>query len=292
MAWLTTTGWSVGTARLVSAGGVNETSGKREVKDVYGIILEDGSRPAAGSGGIPAYGAAHPSLDGFTVSSVDFDTPDPGSHVWRSTVTYSAGGANSGDSSDTSKYTRLHIGTVTESRELLTDADDDTIPVVNSAGDPFESVPQVERHLTEIQLTRNQSASPASDIESLNGTVNDSAITVCGITIPERCGRISIEADRLFGGSARWSVSFRIVVKPDTWDLTVLENGYRYKDASGNLVKFTDTTEDGRVVECSSPQLLGPPGDGGDGRGRGPYYATFHTYPKASWTGLKLPSSL
>ena len=289
---MATTPWTVGAARLIQAGGIDTSNGKKEVKDVYTLILDPGTRPAAGSNGIPDYGDDHPDVSGLSVTNVSFSQPDPTSKVWNATVTYSAGGSNSGDNTDTSKYTRLHIGTVTESRDLVEDAEDNTVSVVNAAGDPFESVPQVERHLVEIQITRNQNSSPASDIASLNGTLNSAAITVCGISIAAKCGRISIEADRQFGaGDAKWSVTFRIVVNPDGWTYKVLQNGYRYKPGGvGDAVKFTSTTEDGRVVECSSPQLLKTDGD--DGRGGPAYYAEFNAYKSASWSGLKLPSSL
>ena len=213
---------------------------------------------------------------------------------------YSAAAANSDDSSDTSKYTHLHIGFVNESRELTWDADNpegsqNAKPVVNAAGDPFETVPMVERPLMEIQLTRNQDQSP-SEIINLNNTVNLAAVTVAGFSVPAKCGRLSIEADRNFGGAFKWTVTFRIVVNPATWDIEVLNNGYRYLETpslglASNKVKFTETTDDGRVVECSSPQLLGLDGSKGDGQNR-IYYLKFAAYNSASWSTLKLPRTL
>ena len=52
-----------------------------------------------------------------------------------------------------------------------------------------------------------------------------------------------------------------------------------------------ETTADGRVVECSTPQLLGLDGSKGDGANR-IYYLKFAAYKSASWTSLKLPASL
>lgn len=292
---MATTPWTVGAARLIQAGGIDTSNGKKEVKDIYALILNSGTRPEPGSNGIPDYGADHPSVDGLSVTNVSFSQPDHTSKVWNAIVTYSAGASNPGDNTDTSKYTRLHIGTVTELRDLVEDAEatqQNPKPVLNAAGDPFESVPQVERHLVEIQITRNQNSSPASDIASLNNTLNSAQLTVCEIVIGAKCGRISIEADRQFGaGAAKWSVTFRIVVNPDGWTYKVLQNGYRYKPGGvGDAVKFTSTTEDGRVVECSTPQLLKTDGD--DGRGGPAYYAEFNAYKSADWSELKLPSLL
>lgn len=292
---LNTSLWTEGVARLVAVGGVDVGKGKVECKDVYAFILAPGVRPNPDGTtptvtGLPAYGDAHPDDDDLVVSNISFAQEDEHSHVWRATVTYSAGAANSGDSTDKAKYTRLHFGTVVESRELTVDADNPQVSVVNSAGDPFESVPQVERHFLEIQITRNQDALPDMD---LNGSVNSTAVTVAGVSIAAKCGRISIEADRNFGKGYKYSVNIRITVNPDTWALTVLQNGYRYYDGGSGVtdpVKFTETTADGRVVECSTPQLLDE--NGYDNRGGTPVYATFAAYPSKSWTSLKLPGNL
>ncbi len=293
---LNTSLWTEGEARLVAVGGIDiGNGGKAECKDVYVFILADGDRPVTDGDnptvtGLPAYGAAHPDDDSLSVTNIAFAQENEHSHVWRATVTYSAGASNHGDSTDQAKYTRLHYGTVVESRELTADADNPQVAVVNSAGDPFESVPQVERHLLEIQITRNQDTLPDM---TLNGSVNSTALTVAGVSIAAKCGRIAIEADRNFGKGYMYSVNIRITVNPDTWALTVLQNGYRYYDGGSGVsdpVKFTETTADGRVVECSTPQLLDE--NGYDNRGGTPVYATFAAYPAKSWTSLKLPSSL
>ena len=98
---------------------------------------------------------------------------------------------------------------------------------------------------------------------------------------------------RNFGKGYEYSVNFRITVNPDTWALTVLQNGYRYYPGGSGVsdpVKFTETTADGRVVECSTPQLLDEYGY--DNRGGEPVYATFAAYPSKNWAGLKLPATL
>ena len=289
--------WEAGVARLVAVGGIDiGKGGKGECKDTYAFILADGARPVIDGEhptvtGIPAYGSAHPVDDSLSVTNIAFAQEGEHSHVWRATVTYSAGeDQDIGDEEDMARYTRLHFGTVTESQELTVDADNANVKVVNSAGDPFESVPQVERHFLEIQLTRNQNSLPDM---SLNGSVNKTALTVAGVSIQVKCGRIAIEADRNFGKGYKYSVNFRITINPDTWALSVLQNGYRYYPGGSGVsdpVKFTETTADGRVVECSTPQLLDEYGY--DNRGGEPVYATFAAYPSKNWAGLKLPANL
>ncbi len=291
--------WEPGVARLVAVGGIDiGKGGKGECKDTYAFILANGVRPVTDGDnptvtGLPAYGAAHPEDDSLSVTNISFAQEGEHSHVWRATVTYSAGedqDIGDDDEEDMARYTRLHFGTATESQELTVDADDDQVKVVNSAGDPFESVPQVERHFLEIQITRNQNNLPDM---SLNGSVNSTALTVAGVSIDAKCGRIAIEADRNFGKGYKYSVNFRITVNPATWALTVLQNGYRYYPGGSGVsdpVKFTETTGDGRVVECSTPQLLDE--NGYDNRGGDPVYATFAAYPSKSWSSLKLPANL
>jgi len=295
---LNTSLWTPGEARLVAVGGIDiGKGGKGECKDTYAFVLADGARPVIDGEhptvtGIPAYGSAHPADDSLSVTNIAFTQEGEHSHVWRATVTYSAGEDRDigDDEEDIARYTRLHFGTVTESQELTVDADDAQVKVVNSAGDPFESVPQVERHFLEIQISRNQNSLPDM---SLNGSVNSTALAVAGVSIPVKCGRIAIEADRNFGKGYKYSVNFRITVNPATWALTVLQNGYRYYAGGSGVtdpVKFTETTADGRVVECSTPQLLDEYGY--DNRGGDPVYATFAAYPSKNWAGLKLPTTL
>jgi hypothetical protein len=151
--YLNTSLWTPGVARLISVGGIDiGKDGKGECKDKYAFVLADGERPLsdganANVSGLPAYGAAHPATNELAVRQINFEQSADHSLVWYASVHYSAS-AKSNDSSDTSKYTRLHIGFANESRELTWDADNpegsqNPKPVVNSAGDPFETVPMV-----------------------------------------------------------------------------------------------------------------------------------------------------
>lgn len=289
--------WTSEVARLSAKGGLEVTGkGKAKLADVYTVVLSRGTRPAPGKFGIPDYGDAYSAESGegddfenLCVTNIAFSQPDPTSNVWEATVTYEKRGTSisTGEGEPEGEWTRAIVGFESYQEELTTDSDG--TPVVNSAGDAFENAPNIDRDLLSIQLEKTCRNSPVSIVSSLNGTINESAVSVLGVSIAARTGRVKLEAEHLFGTKANWRLSIRIVVNPDTWDLKVLQNGYRYMDG-GNLVKFTELTADGKVVECSTPQLLGP--EGGDGRGRGPYYAEFKPYPAASWTQLNLPDSV
>ena len=287
--------WTTGTARLTARGGIDVSNGKVSVEDVYTIVLEPGARPVPGVGGIPDFGDPHPDatpdtddpLNGLFVTGVSPSQPDPTSSVWHVRVTYGTGEKASDDEGDDSgTWVSKRIG-FAHYQETL-DTDSEGTVVANSAGDAFEDAPQVDRSLVEYTFVKRCRTSPAASVVSLHDTINDAPVTVLGQVIPARCGRLALEAEQNAGEN--WTMTIRITVNPATWDLKVLQNGYRYKDINGNLVKFTDTTADGRVVECSTPQLLGPVPEGGDGRGRGPYYATFKPYRAESWSDLHLPS--
>lgn len=290
--------WPYNVARLTSKGGLSTRSKEATLEDVYTLLLSDpAARPSAGSFGIPAIGQEHSPDAASTspfrhlyVKDVEISQPDPTSQVWVARVKYTKKATSttgSGPEADTTVWTRARIGFQPYQEPLTTDSDGKA--VVNSAGDAFEDAPSIDRNLLEIDLARNESSQPGTSIISLNDTINASSVTILGMPIEARCGRVSIEAEKNFADGS-WVLSFRILVNPATWDAKVLQNGYRYLD-NGLLVKFTEKTADGREVECSSPQLLGPEGDGGDGRGRGPYYATFKPYAAASWSPLKLPSN-
>ena len=292
--------WTEGTARLSAKGGLcTSGKGKGTIEDIYKVILPRGTRPAPGKFGIPDYGDLYTpdasegdDFGHLYVKDIAFSQPDPTSLTWEARVKYEKRGGSQGAGGDVDdgEWTAASVGFQSYQEELTKDADE--TPVVNSAGDAFENAPMIERDLLLITLVKRCRNSPVATVAELNGTINSGAESVLGVSIDARCGRVSLEATRLFGTRSEWSLTIKILVNPATWDISVLQNGYRYNDENGNKVKFTETTADGRVVECSTPQLLGPTGEGGDGRGRGPYYATFKPYPAASWTRLGLPSDV
>lgn len=288
--------WITGNARLTAKGGLAVGSnGKTSTEDTYTVILNNGTRPIAGLYGIPAQDSPHPDASSnemfasLVAKTIDFEQPDPTSNIWLARVRYEQVGTSvSGGEGDDGVWTTARIARSSHSETLTEDANGKI--VVNAAGDAFEDAPNIDRDFLEVILVKRCSASPVATVEALNGTINSSNDSVLGISIPARCGRVKLEAERLFGQGKTWQLSIHITINPNTWDLKVLENGYRYKDIEGNLVKFTDITSDGKTVECSSPQLLGP--EGGDGRGRGPYYAVFQPYKDASWSRLRLPTNV
>ena len=294
------------TAKLQQRGGVCISEGRRTIDDVYVLVSEDRAfRPKPGANGIPAYGADHPdnSVLGATyrVKSVSFSQPDATSKVWFAKVSYRRvsvsvnGGDGEEDPEDpeepveeeTSVWTQARIGTFELQEELAQDANGSAI--VNAAGDPFENPPSISRPLPEIMLTKRVDSSPAADVYQLSGSVNSASVSCLGLTIPARCGRLLLEGEYDFG-SGEWLLTIRIRINPDTWDFTLLQNGYRYDGGAEGMVKFTETTDDGRLVECQTPQLLDA--NGGDGRESGPVFSTYEVYRAESWASLGLPSNL
>lgn len=298
-------GWT--TAKLIRAGGlcVND-KGEPSVEDVYALVLTPGARPQAGESGIPARGAAHPNAatndeyEGLVVKSVMFSQPGAHSRVWEAKVVY--GLKNGRDPSQdeeeegedpptpvtTPGWKRIRLGYQQNQREFTQDVDGTA--VLNSAGDPFDNAPTIDTPLTQLTLSGKTRYNPLSYCVSLNNTINSSAETVLGVSIDAKTGLLSIDAECDFeAADPIWTITATITINPAGWDMKVLQNGYRYKDANGNVVKFTETTEDGRLVECTTPMPL--TATGGDGRGGEPAYATFKPYAEASWSRLSLPSS-
>jgi hypothetical protein len=295
------------TARLQQRGGICISEGRRTIDDVYVLVADTRDfRPQPGANGVPAYGADHPDNSAlgatYRVKTVTFSQPDATSLVWFAKVSYrrvavSANGGGDGEDpeeppeepveEETSVWTQAKITTFELQEELAQDANGSAI--VNAAGDPFENPPTITRPLPEILLTKRVDSSPAADVYQLSGSVNSASVSCLGLTIPARCGRLLLEGEYDFG-SGEWLLNIHIRINPDTWDFTLLQNGYRYDAGADGMVKFTETTDDGRVVECQTPQLLAE--DGGDGRESGPVFSTYEVYRAESWASLGLPSNL
>ena len=304
--WLNSSVWTEGTAQIVRKGALDvDSRGKPQIEDIYGLLLAPGTRPAAGQNNIPAYGADFPDTvegySGLIVKGVKFSQPDPHSRVWEARVTYALPDKNDSDDEEedpegddpppieSSGWKRIRLGYQQNQREFSEDVEGTA--VLNSAGDPFENAPTIDTPLTQLTLVGRTRREPLADCVALNNTINSSAETVLGVSIDAKKGLLSIDAECDFDAEDPiWTITATITINPAGWDMKVLQNGYRYKDANGNVVKFTETTEDGRLVECTTPMLL--TAEGGDGRGGEPAYATFKPYAEASWSRLSLPSSV
>ena len=228
--------------------------------------------------GLPAVGSVHPVYSGIYV--VGYDTQEDGNGTrWEISVLY---GTDSDNESDGSEGRREVIewwtfDGVDDVRDLTTDADTGA-PVINAAGDPFASVPQVPVAQTQITLERRQTAQQTNvaSLMAYNGTVNSSAITVGGISIAARTGRLTVRIKSEVSGIYAYRVTFTIRIRERQaksgssssinvgWDEALIEQGFNYMDepgAGGTKVRAMVPDGDaGEHAPSSVPVLLAADG--------------------------------
>jgi hypothetical protein len=280
--------------------------------EVYSFFLEAGKLPHIGTPpdssssavtGLPAAGSAHPANAAIIVQSYSFTATSDnktGHDAWECAVRYDLKFVTD-DSGESYRYTAKRLGTVECSVDLIADAETGE-PVVNAAGDPFDSVPQRTIFSPAVEWRRKQATSPAALCE-LSGTVNASEFTALGVTFPPRTGRLFVSADWSPGDEHwPWEVTYRIegrnlYVEIDEipvnigWDEAFLECGYKYLETvGGKKVRFMDADEEtGQLRPSAMPQPLRA--DGTDGRRYPPAIRRVATARESDWSGLNAPAS-
>jgi hypothetical protein len=293
-----------GVARLSEHGDLtNDANGiPLSLSDIYSVWLGRGIRAtSANVTGVPAANSAHPSVPDLFVGQVRFTCIDNGAGVWNISVDYERDTSATDDEGDgeTLKITARGWDTTESFCDLLVDAVSGA-PIVNAAGDPFDSVPQRPIYAPKVTFTRMESRSP---VIGLNGSINSAEVTVLGMTYPAFTAKVKVSAtDTMATSGRRYQCNYEIEGRNNFvlvngslvnigWRDCMIESGYTFvKD--GKRYKFTEkvknTQGEEEEKEVSSPQLL--TASGGDGRGEQPVLKIIMTHRSANWTSLKLPS--
>lgn len=162
-----------------------------------------------------------------------------------------------------------------------------TVPIVNSAGDPFLPPAEVVKGAATITVGLNSTVSPTATWIAAIGALNASTYTVGPYVIGAGLAKLdSVSATKTFENDVsywRWSLSFSY--RPSGWAYVVMDAGKRRK--VGGVSPPITITVNG--VPVSSPVPL-------TGAGRpmtqtqidaGSYtYLTFHIYPRVSFPSL------
>lgn len=135
--------------------------------------------------------------------------------------------------------------------------DQDGHAIMNSAGDFFDPVPEVDRSRWTVTITKNVSGVPTWVID-YEDAVNNPACQVQGVYVPPRCGKImSIEiSDEQEENDVEFVVfSWTIEFRRETWDLLLLDQGLR--ELSGGELKPIKIGTPGRDVTSPVPLEAG-----------------------------------
>jgi hypothetical protein len=166
--------------------------------------------------------------------------------------------------------------------------------IVNSAGDPFDPPLVQENSVLVISVTRNE-VDYDSGSSSLVNTINSGSVSIGGVSIPEKCGRIRNIGGRTLtdsNGDQYWSITYEIEVRFEGQKKKLLDLGYYFLEGEkkqpiqikdGVLGYFGENND-----PVTEPQLLN--GEGGIGDKANPKFLEFQTYYATSWGSLDLPA--
>jgi len=156
-------------------------------------------------------------------------------------------------------------------RDLVADAKTGKL-VVSSAGQPFDSVPQID--VPSPTFTKVvKFASRKSGWFGYQGKVNSSAITVCGVSCGVHCLRcVQVDEERLwnddFGFKYRYTISLQLMhnmakiegaenATDIGWDMAVVDCGTMQLDDNSEPKPIKVVSEEtGKEVYVSNPVLL------------------------------------
>lgn len=256
-----------------------------------------------GTTSVPSIGSAHPDRPGYYAARYDVTQPEGAAkNTLEVTVKYEARDyttEGSGQDAHVSNIESWGWDDATAQRELVTDASGDT--VLNSAGDPFDTVPQIETPApTFTKVVRF--GSRQSGWASYFCTVNDAAVTIGGISFAARTLLCTISEVKDIS-NPNWPYKYTVrlryrsnmakIALAETaeecgWDIVICDAGMREVDDTTGQLKLIQTIshETGQPATVTTPELLD--GDGHAiartaGVSPTPYNFRFESYAEASF---------
>ena len=281
-----------------------DSSGISTLKKDF-IVIQDAVMSADGEvvsfPGVPEIGSAHTRFPGLFVQTYDVQEGEgKDKRVLIVTANYgpvTTETSGSGQDATTCVVEEWGWDDGTDEKELT--CGQDGTPVLNSAGDPFDSVPKVMTPapvFTKVMKFKTRQT-------GWNGatcTVNSEQVTIGGISFPAGSLLCTISEKRIIG-DAEWKYQYTVRLRYKKnlvklggsnaltdigWDVAVVDAGMREKDSNGKSRMITRIrSETGKSCEITSPELL-------DGEGHAvnrssdstptPYLFRFQAYARAT----------
>lgn len=251
--------------------------------------------------GLPKIGEKHSEkYDRLIVSSISFSEGDGGDKkIIYADVTYQPTTITSETVSEEGEFNVVSWGwrSGSVSRDLVRDAGSGKL-VVNSAGQPFDSVPQIDfpaPTLTKvIKMKKRQSG-----WMGYAGKVNSAEITIGEMSVAKHCVRcIQIDEERLFndetGYKYQYTCAFQVMnnsvcvegaeaATDIGWDVAVVDCGTMQRK-DDKLVPIKSVSEEtGQEVFVSNPVLLDGKGVAALAKDSKPYAFRIQAYNEATF---------
>ena len=288
-------------------------NGAQDVKVKYQVLLQSPLLPSevpTSFPGVPAIGTAHPSRIGYYALSYDVSQPEGAAkHTLDVTVNYGPA-----DITVTPMQHHDVIEEVTEwgwddgtgEKELVTSVavgNEAAKPVLNSAGDVFDSAPSVTMPAPTFTKVMRRSER-FSDWQDYFCTVNDAQVTIGSVVCLAGTLLCTVSERKLVG---EWRLPYEYTVRlrfrsnvvanaePQTnngeigWDIAITDAGMREIDDTTNRLKLIQIVSDetGQPATVTSPELLDGNGHAisrsASGSAATPKALVFHAYRRATF---------
>lgn len=166
--------------------------------------------------------------------------------------------------------------------------------VTNSADEPFDPLPEVDDARNVLRVTRNEAANPVFLAQSYANAVNSDTFLGAGAGyVKAKPVRAVRQTKRLKDGFLQvyWRCSYEFHFKDptgdETWDLELLDQGYRTLGDSGDGVERYSQVLDSADLPLAKPVLLD--GSGGElASGAEPKFRNFKAYRRKSFAAFNL----
>jgi len=275
-------------------------SGITTLKKDY-IVIQDSIMPANGEKltfpGVPAIGSAHPVYPDLYVLTYDVQEGD-GKDKQTLTVTANYGRqetetSGEGESAVTVAVDEWGWDDGTDEKELNSGVDG--TPLLNSVGDPFDSVPKVmvpAPVFTKVMKFKARQTGWAS----AHCKVNGAPVEIGGVEFPTGSLLCTVAEKRIIG-SKDWKYQYTVrlryksnlVVIEQTdpavdigWDVAITDTGMRaIENNEKKLIRMIDK-ETGKMCQVTTPTLLDGHGQK-LGDGHDPYNFRFQAYERATF---------
>jgi hypothetical protein len=139
----------------------------------------------------------------------------------------------------------------TRQKVLIKDKSDPPKPILNAAGQKFET-PLVQ-NVTLSSWVFVQFETPSltlQEIQDRNDTINTNSITSNEVgTFPPETLKLNITEAELgyYAGFPAWRIGYKVTYDKDKWITKLLNIGSLFKDGAGNLQPYMDETETYRI---------------------------------------------
>lgn len=279
----------------VDAGGIGSL--KKDFLVIQDAVMSADGEVASFSG-VPAIGSAHPLFPGLVVASYDVqegEGKDKQTLVvtvnYEPVTTETTGGEGS---EVTCCVDEWGWDDGTDEKELV--AGVDGTDVLNSAGDPFDSVPKILAPapvFTKVMRFKERQTGWSAS----NCKVNAAQVTIGGVAYPIGSLLCTVAEKRIIGDE-NWKYQYTVHLRYKSnpvkiaaaqtatdigWDVAVVDAGMRALDEMGDkkLIRVVDK-ETGKLCTVTSAALLDGTGHKLEDDGN-PYVFRFQAYERASF---------